>query len=128
MADRPESQASLKPLAHSWSEYPCAAGLAEALQVEVKEVLGSSPVVARGESYLVRGEYVLNRPQVAWLRLSCQGTSRGRQAALVPGRSKFEITAEALDVAAARERVLDVTMADQQHNHLGVRVRIRLEG
>jgi hypothetical protein len=101
-----------------------AAGLA----ITVSEVLGSSPVVAVGEEFVVRGDYVLEGAAVDHLVLSGLGRSGGQPAPLSPGAGAFEATAEILAVEAGKERLLDLVMIAKDGTDLGVHTRIRLEG
>ncbi len=126
MTYQSNSAAPLQPLRYAISEGQCDAKLANALQVKLTDVLGSSPTVAAGQSYFARGEYMLTGQDVACLRLAGLGRTTGRPASVSSGSGRFEVTAEILEVVPGRDRVLDLLMADKDGVELGVRVRIEL--
>lgn len=122
------AQTELSLLRYSVSEDLCDPTYRDVLSVEIQEVLGSSPTVSPGEKYLVRGTYELTKPCVSGLFIACHGRSRGRRGDELPvGSGCFEATAEILEVTEGRERQLDLMMADEKREELGVRVRIALE-
>ncbi len=99
--------------------------LAEALEVLVRQVLGTSPVVAPGEVYVVSGEYTLRRPVVPWMTLACSGTSTGNPVPLAVGTHPFDASAEVKAVVPGKERVLQLNLMGAAPDAV-VRVRIEL--
>lgn len=100
----------LRPLNYSLRPGYCDPEYAEALQVEVKELLGTSRLVAPGEIYVVRGEYTLMDPTVTALCVDADGTTTGFQNALAPGRHSFETMGKILKVTPGREHILFLHM------------------
>jgi hypothetical protein len=127
MAEDIAPEAALSPLRYSASDELSDPEYADALVITLTEVSGGSHVVAVGKTYLVRGTYVLNHPEVALLRLACQGRSQGRQSRLSSGSGKFAVTANVLEVVEGQENILDLLMADRAGVDLGLRLRINLE-
>lgn len=96
----------LQPLKFSVFEGDRAPKYAKALQVRVSEVLGTSPVVAPGEVYIVYGEYTLKEPIVPILALACNGTSWGilfHLSRLSLGTHRFAASANILEVHPGKE-------------------------
>jgi hypothetical protein len=127
-AEEDSSASPMAALRYTLDEGLCDPQYLQGLRVHIDEVLGSAPVVAPGETYLVRGDYDMQVAHVAWLRLSGLGRSYGRAAPLYPGAGKFEVTAKILHVVPGRQSTLDLLLADKEGADLGVRVRITLEG
>ena len=116
------------PVDHTVSDRHCPPQWAEALTVQLDEVLGTSPVLAPGAVYGVRGTYHRTRPEVAWLRLTPLGEGKTQEALLESDCGLFEVAVEIISVMPGRERVLDLVMLDGDGNSLGERLRIALRG
>ena len=99
--DRPVRK--LQPLRFSVLEGDRDPKYAKAFQVRVSDVVGTSPVVAPGEVYIVSGEYTLNEPIVPTLDLACSGTSWGFVNHLSPGTHPFATAASVLEVTPGKE-------------------------
>ncbi|MBI3948284.1 MAG: RNA polymerase sigma factor [Armatimonadetes bacterium] len=109
--------------AHTQKERP---ELAEALQVRINRVLGTSPLVGPGEVYVVTGEYTLRKPVAPYMTVACDGTSTGGPAPLQPGTHDFSATTEVRAVNPGMARVLHVNLMDVGPEAV-TRVRIDLE-
>lgn len=118
----------LIPLKYTLSEEFSDEKCVEALELNIREVLGECPTVAVGKLYVVRGDYVANDRLIGRLCVSCHGRSRGQPTPIWQGSRDFEVTAVPMDVPAGKEKVLDLLVFGQSGNELGVRVRLELEG
>lgn len=94
---------NLRPLRFSTTEAKRDPKYAQALQVKVTEVLGTSPVVAPGEVYAVVGEYTLTEPLIPILCLTNTGESWGFITHITPGTHQFAATANVLKVTPGKD-------------------------
>ena len=78
------------------------------LKFRVTEVWGTSPRVAVGERYVVRGEYELEGDQPYALSLAVWHRAFGATAHILPGEGLFETSTELLDVAPDWGNQIDV--------------------
>jgi hypothetical protein len=101
-------------------------GFKSNLQLKITGIKGTSPIIDKGDTYVIAGQYHSSNPGVASLRLSNIGTSRGESCPIKAGTGEFSLTAEVIDVIEDKNRILDILAADSKGNDLGVIVRIVL--
>ena len=96
----------LKPLRFSVIEGDRDPKYANALEVNVSEVLGTSPVIRPGDIYLVSGEYTIAKPIVPYVGLGNNGTSWGFTTCLSEGAHQFAAGANIVAVNPGKEDTL----------------------
>jgi len=80
------------------------------LTFRVTEVWGTSPRVAAGERYVVRGAYALEGDRAYALSLAVWRRGFGATAHLCPGEGLFETSTELLEVAPDWGNQIDVVV------------------
>jgi len=91
--------------------HPNYAGLVE---LKVTEVWGTSAEVAKGERYVVRGEYSLREERPLAISIAVPGKAYGASAHLAPGTHPFETSAEILEFSERCQRGLGLVLGGDQ--------------
>ncbi len=129
MKEEPEFEALCRPLQYSVSDgESCDPEYMERLEVRVTEVLGTSPTLAPGEKYIIRGHYDLTGTQVVFIGAIVSGRSRGHHEDLQPGSGEFEVWTEVLEIReGGGRRNIGLLVGSQDDRECGeVRVSIRI--
>lgn len=127
--DESDSRKRCRPRRYAVREGACDPHYREALQLKVTEVLGTSPVIAAGENYIVRGAYVLTGEDVVSIGAVVNGRSEGHYEDLRPGSGQFEVRATILELRDGSPRQLSLLVGDKDDRERGgPRATIELQG
>jgi predicted transcriptional regulator len=122
VAERPAAE--MRRLQYSIADQE---GCPESLQIRIREVIGTSPVIAIGETYMVSGEYTLAEPTIAALALSCDSTSTGFRQSLGAGTHDFGVSAKVRKMTPGKESTLRLNLMDGARQAT-VCVEVRIAG
>jgi hypothetical protein len=84
------------------------------LQFQIREVHGTSAKVSLGQRYVVRGEYALAGTGCFAVSLAVFTKAFGATAYLLPGRGRFEVSTEILELAQNSPNGLGFVVANEK--------------
>jgi hypothetical protein len=129
MSERPEFEAQCRRLRYVARDgRQCAPQVMKDLELAVEEVSGTSPMLAAGEKYIMRGSYNLAGQSPVSVGPVVDGRSRGHYVDLAPGAGEFQVWMEVLELQEGASRthigLLVGTPEDRERDEVRTQIQI----